>query len=165
MERALGDGCLGGHPPTFVPAAHANSGWRLRERCWNTKWLESTGESQLAQPAARREKCEPVGQGYSHWPASYYQDRQLHCWRSSQGRLSLQDSQPDFLVSLTAGDEKKYRTLSGIFLAAYRFSAINGFHDRRRGGPSHFQPAHSLRTATSHFCYEKASPNLARRMH
>jgi len=77
MERVLGDGCLGGHPPTFVPAAHANSGWRLSERCRNAKWLESTGESQLAQPAARREKLKPVGQWDSHGPASYYQDRQF----------------------------------------------------------------------------------------
>ena len=91
MERVLGDGCLGGHPPTFVPAANAISGWRLSERCRNAKWLESTGESQLAQPAARREKFEPVGQGDSHWPASYYQDRQLHCWRSSRGRLPVFD--------------------------------------------------------------------------
>lgn len=43
----------------------------------NAKWLESAGESRVAQPAARREKLKPVGQWDSHGPASYYQDRQF----------------------------------------------------------------------------------------
>ena len=138
MERVLGDGCLGGHPPTFVPAANAISGWRLSERCRNAKWLESTGESQLAQPTARREKFEPVGQGDSHWPASYYQDRQLHCWRSSRGRLSRPDSRPNFLVSLATEDEKIPRP-QWYFFAACTSSVITDFmpHDvRNKSFPS-----------------------------
>jgi hypothetical protein len=81
------------------------------------RWRKSA-----AEPAARIERFEPVGQGRSPGFLIVVKDRRLHCWRSSRRRLPRPELRPG-LLGIDCGRGRK-----------------NILHTRRRDFSRHINP-------------------------